>query len=203
MPQFTTLDHDKKLLEQYDFILGIDEVGRGCIAGPIMAAGVVVSVSNIKLLENKVCDSKKLSEKKRPNIAKSLIQNFDYFLAQKSAHQIDCNGIQSCNTEIFKNIIEQFEQSYPNSNSIILVDGTIPINKVQSLVKGESISVSIAAASIIAKVMRDNIMTKLENEFPVYGFKNHKGYGTKFHLEAISKHGITIEHRKSFLSNYI
>jgi ribonuclease HII len=203
----TPTEHDEALLASYEYILGLDEVGRGCVAGPIYAAGVVIKKETIGLLKNRVCDSKILAEKLRDSAHQHITENLPYFLAFKDAHQIDSEGIQDCNKTIFLNLVQQaLDSGIKSDKLLVLIDGNLDFDippgfpEIRSLIKGESKSVAIAAASITAKVFRDRLMTKLHTAHPVYGFDEHKGYGTPKHLAAIRTHGMSIEHRKTFLT---
>tara|TARA_B100001029_G_C15045543_1_gene446835 strand:+ start:678 stop:1658 length:981 start_codon:yes stop_codon:yes gene_type:complete len=176
-------------------ILGIDEVGRGPLIGPVVTAGVIL---NPKFNNIEIKDSKKLSEI-RLNKLYHIIQNNSKEIIIEIAweEKIDELNILGATLSCFKLIIA-------NSNNIsnkILIDGNkVPINasNIKFIKKGDSKSLSIAAASIIAKVKRDNIMKQLDKIFPEYEFKNNKGYGTKKHLDAIRKYGSLAIHRKSF-----
>ena len=184
----------------YLYIGGIDEAGRGPLAGPVVAS-VVVFKPNTKI--EGINDSKKLSEAKREEL-------FDIIKEQA----ID-NGIGIVNNEEIDEInilnatylaMKKALNCLKNTPDYLLIDAaTIPGISIDQkpIIKGDSKSISIAAASILAKVTRDNIMYQYDEMFPEYGFKSHKGYGTKEHYEAIEKYGITRIHRKSFLKNVL
>jgi ribonuclease HII len=176
-------------------ILGIDEAGRGPLAGPVVAVGVILpstwSHPDIK-------DSKKLNETKRNELFKVIQKNALKIIIEISwEDEIDKLNILGATIECFKRIIGKV---YPKPE-IILIDGNpVPIKhyEIQYIKKGDLKSLSIASASIIAKVTRDKITSQFDIIFPEYGFKNHKGYGTKKHFEAIKKFGSLSIHRKSF-----
>ena len=187
---------DKVWLEDPSkFIIGSDEVGRGSFAGPICAAAVKINFSHLEFLIN-VKDSKKLSVKKREEIF-SIVQekNIEYSFKESSNTFIDQFGIKNANEKVLK---ESISDLY-TGNEIVYVDH-FKINDFKSIsvVRGEDNCRAIALASIVAKVIRDNIMIKFSEKYPEYSFEKNKGYGTKDHREAISKHGLSKIHRKSF-----
>lgn len=185
-------------------ISGIDEVGRGPLAGPVVTCCIVLK-PDFNILG--VDDSKKLSEKKREELYDLILSN------------CICYGIGIVDNEKIDeiNILEatklSMKQSYENANKMLKSLNLGPIEHVlidavkldldvpsTSIIKGDQKSISIAAASIIAKVTRDRMMVDYSNEFPYYGFEKNKGYGTKAHYEGIKKYGITKIHRKTFLT---
>ena len=174
-------------------IAGVDEVGRGCLAGPVVAAAVILKDFD----NNEINDSKKIPKKKREELSSYIKQNSIYSIGEASVEEIDKLNILNAPLLAMKRAIKNLS-SQPMS---ILVDGNFkPINEanVFSIVKGDTKSISIAAASIIAKVTRDKIMEEIDEEFPLYNFKKHKGYATKQHIENIKKFGICKYHRKTF-----
>ncbi len=181
--------------------VGIDEVGRGCIFGPIFSAVVVLSKKNAyKLKQLGLDDSKKLTPKKRELLLPEIIKfSDDWGIGQSSVREIDNYGLR------FANEISMIRAIYKLRlvPSHILVDGSLPLRpwkgKQSNIIKGESKFASIAAASIIAKVNRDLLMKKFEEKFNGYYLAKNKGYGTKQHFLSIQKNGITTLHRKSFL----
>ena len=177
------------------FIIGSDEVGRGSFAGPICAAAVKINYSHLKFLTN-VKDSKKLSVKKREEIF-SLVQenNIEYSFKESSNSFIDQFGIKNANEKV---LTESISDLY-TGNEIVYVDH-FKINDFKSIsvVRGEDNCRAIALASIVAKVLRDNLMIKFSEKYPEYSFEKNKGYGTKEHREAISKYGLSNIHRRSF-----
>ena len=177
------------------YIIGADEVGRGSFAGPICAAAVKINYSHLELLTN-VKDSKKLSAKKREEIF-SIVQenNIEYSFSESSNTFIDQFGIKNANEKVLTDSISDIY----TGNEIVYVDH-FKINDFKSIsvVRGEDNCRAIALASIIAKVLRDNLMVKFSEKYPEYSFEKNKGYGTKDHREAISKYGLSNIHRKSF-----
>lgn len=184
----------------YVYIGGIDEAGRGPLAGPVVAS-VVVFKPNTKI--EGVNDSKKLSEVKRDELFDIIKEEaLDYGIGIVNHEEIDEFNILNATYMAMKKAVNCLDKT----PDYLLIDAaTIPGIDIDQkpLVKGDSKSISIAAASILAKVTRDSIMYQYDEMYPEYGFKSHKGYGTKEHYEAIEKHGITPIHRKSFLKNVL
>ena len=177
------------------YIIGVDEVGRGSFAGPICAAAVKINYSHLALLTN-VKDSKKLSAKKREEIFSMVEENnIEYSFNESSNTFIDQFGIKNANEKVLTDSISDIY----TGNEIVYVDH-FKINDFKSIsvVRGEDNCRAIALASIIAKVLRDNLMIKFSEKYPEYSFEKNKGYGTKDHREAISKYGLSNIHRKSF-----
>ena len=187
---------DKVWLENpAKYIIGADEVGRGSFAGPICAAAVKINYSHLALLTN-VKDSKKLSAKKREEIFSMVEENnIEYSFNESSNTFIDQFGIKNANEKVLTDSISDIY----TGNEIVYVDH-FKINDFKSIsvVRGEDNCRAIALASIIAKVLRDNLMIKFSVKYPEYSFEKNKGYGTKDHREAISKYGLSNIHRKSF-----
>jgi|TARA_B100000965_G_scaffold113711_1_gene93869 ribonuclease HII len=187
---------DKIWLEDPNkYIIGADEVGRGSFAGPICASAVKINHSHLELLSN-VKDSKKLSAKKREEIY-SMVQNnnIEYSFKESSNIFIDQFGIKNANEKV---LTESISDIY-TGNEIVYVDH-FKINDFKSIsvVRGEDNCRAIALASIVAKVLRDNLMIKFSESYPEYSFEKNKGYGTRDHREAIAKYGLSNIHRKSF-----
>ncbi len=180
------------------YIAGIDEAGRGPWAGPVYAAAVVFNPMDIPDgLAREINDSKKLSAKKRETIAPRILDYATVGRGSASVSEIDNLNILRATHLAMK---RAFEDIHCEVNTAI-VDGNIPPNlscPVVCLVKGDTKSLSIAAASIISKVSRDQYMIKLSHNYPGYGWHKNFGYGTKEHREGILQHGITPHHRKSF-----
>ncbi|MFJ7735250.1 ribonuclease HII [Lysinibacillus sp. NPDC097287] len=176
-------------------IAGVDEAGRGPLAGPVVTAAVILP-ENCKALVG-LNDSKQLSKEKR-NAFATLVKThaLSYAVHFQSAEMIDALNIYEATKQSMKCSVEalSIQPDY------VLVDAmTLPIAIPQdSIIKGDAKSLAIAAASILAKTARDEYMEELDKEFPMYGFAKHAGYGTKQHLEALETHGATIHHRKSF-----
>lgn len=186
-------------------MIGVDEVGRGPLAGPVVAAAVFIPEEKRRHpVWKEVHDSKKLSAVKR-EILFSVIQGQCHFgIGEASVEEIDNINILQASFLAMRRAIEQIPQNAP----FILVDGnrlckTWPW-EARAVVKGDSLSVSIAAASILAKVTRDRMMVEFAQKFPAYGWCTNAGYGTPEHLNAIETHGITHLHRQSFepIKNY-
>lgn len=177
------------------YIIGADEVGRGSFAGPICAAAVKINYSHLALLTN-VKDSKKLSAKKREEIFSMVEENnIEYSFNESSNTFIDQFGIKNANEKVLSDSISDIY----TGNEIVYVDH-FKINDFNSIsvVRGEDNCRAIALASIVAKVIRDNLMIKFSKKYPEYSFEKNKGYGTKDHREAISRYGLSNIHRKSF-----
>jgi len=182
--------------EGFKFIAGVDEVGRGCLAGAVVAAAVILDLS--KPLPEGLNDSKKISAKNRERIAEEIRENaICYAIAQVEADEIDRINILQATK---KAMISAIGKLNPAAD-FLLIDALQlkELNLPQkAIIHGDAISASIAAASIVAKVYRDNLMCELDKTYPEYGFAQHVGYGTKAHFEALRKYGATSIHRKSF-----
>ena len=175
-------------------IAGIDEVGRGPLAGPVIAAAVIL---DRKKIPEGINDSKKISKAKRILIAEKIKENSIYAYGTASEIEIDEINILQASLLAMKRASDRLSV-VPKTT---LIDGNFKPdikNNTISIIKGDSKSVSIAAASILAKVYRDEIMLKYSKQFPEYGFQTNSGYGTKEHLSALKNYGITPIHRKSF-----
>lgn len=175
-------------------IAGIDEVGRGPLAGPVIAAAVILDRKNIP---EGINDSKKIPKAKRILLAEKIKENSIYAYGAASEIEIDEINILQASLLAMKRASDGLSV-VPKTT---LIDGNFKPdikNNTISIIKGDSKSVSIAAASILAKVYRDEIMLKYSKQFPEYGFQTNSGYGTKEHLSALKNYGITPIHRKSF-----
>ena len=190
---------------KFPFVIGIDEVGRGAYAGPIVGAGVIYKPNFKHSFLTNINDSKLLSSKQREEL-NILIKNYCLFYAIEAIETPYINkfGIGKANSAVFRKVLKKLILKIESSNYFILVDGFhkkyLPggIKKQKGILKGDQKSISIASASIIAKVYRDNLMREYSNSYPSYKFEQNKGYGTLIHREAIKKHGLTIFHRTSF-----
>ena len=175
-----------------NLIAGTDEVGRGCLAGPVVAAAVILK----KKIEN-LDDSKKLTSKKRNILSKIVLESSYYGFGVVTNDEIDQINILNASLLAMKRAI----LNLPIKPALVLVDGiykpdlNIPM---KTIIGGDSIEDAISAASIIAKVYRDNLMIEYNKKYPDYNFKKNKGYGTKEHFFAIQQKGICTIHRKSF-----
>ena len=171
-------------------LCGIDEAGRGPIAGPMVVAGVIINQA-IKGLN----DSKVLSEKKRELLYDTVIDSCDYHIVFTDAKTLDEKGLSACLKASIKEIMEKL-----NHASEFLMDGntSFGIPTLQYKIKADASVQEVSAASILAKVSRDRYMCNIASNYPHYDFEKHKGYGTKAHVEKIKIHGRCEEHRKSF-----
>ena len=184
-----------------EYICGIDEAGRGPLAGPVVVASVIMPKDS--MIEG-VNDSKKVSEKKREKLYEEIIQSaISYNVGIVDQKEIDRVNILNAT----KAGLTESVRGLKVKPDIILVDALTKIDTCgipyESIIKGDAKSYSIAAASIIAKVTRDRIMRQWDEIYPQYGFINHKGYGTKAHIDAIKQYGLCPLHRKSFTKNFI
>ena len=177
------------------FIAGLDEAGRGCLAGPVLAAAVILDMANIP---PDVKDSKKLTKKKRQEVFHNIISSaVCYGTGLATVAEIEKVNILNATKIAMQRAIEALNIK----PSIVLVDGNfvpeIPY-KTRCIIDGDNLNISISAASIIAKVTRDLLMQKLHLEFPEYNWLQNAGYGTKEHIRAIERCGISEHHRKTF-----
>ena len=185
----------------FEYICGIDEAGRGPLAGPVVVAGVIMPKDS--MIEG-VNDSKKVSEKKREKLYDLILEEaISYSVAIVGQDVIDDINILNATKQGVTKVVEELEVK-PN---LILVDALTHINTkgipYDSIIKGDAKCYNIAAASIIAKVTRDRIMREWDEIYPQYGFINHKGYGTAKHIEALKEYGPCPIHRKTFIKNFI
>lgn len=191
-------EYDSELRKRFSVICGIDEAGRGPLAGDVYAAAVVFDDGTVIKGIN---DSKKLSEKKREKLFDEIILKAKaYCIATASVAEIEELNILGAAMLAMKRAYEGLGMQC----DLALIDGnkTPDIDtKAFAVVKGDATSQSIAAASILAKVARDRYMKEIDEKYPEYQFSKHKGYGTKLHYEMLKKHGISDVHRPSFLKN--
>lgn len=198
---------EKKVKPHYDFIdwkqfgpepvIGVDEVGRGCLAGPVYAAAVIFKSD---ILSDLVTDSKLLSEKRREELHDLILKEHQVGIGYATPEEIDELNILNAALLAMKRAVEKL--GVENSGHV-LVDGNKKIPDLMgfeqtTIVKGDLRVAPISAASIVAKVTRDRLMKELGKEFPHYGFEVHKGYCTALHKAGIEKYGPCIQHRKSF-----
>lgn len=194
---------DKKYNDSY-LIAGVDEVGRGPLAGPIVAAAVILdlNVDEAHRILN-IKDSKKLSEKKREELNLIIREKaISYNIALVDNKIIDQRGISWSNNQVLKRAVEGLRVK----PDLVLSDGYAVKNlniRNEFVIKGDNKSISIASASIIAKVFRDNMMKEYSKKLGMYGFNHNAGYGTEEHVQAIKKYGPSKIHRMSFLKNII
>ena len=214
--EFERLKEIKKIEEEIylkgaQSIAGIDEAGRGPLAGPVVVACVVMPRDS--MIEG-VNDSKKVSEKKREKLYDEIIQEaIAYGVGIISQEEIDKINILNEKKEGLTLAIKEMEKDLKEKQrgfekpEIILVDALTKIDTdhipYRSIIKGDAKSYSIAAASIIAKVTRDRIMREWDEVYPMYGFAKHKGYGTASHIAAIKEYGLCPLHRRSFVKNIV
>lgn len=194
------LKYELECLSQgYKYIAGVDEVGRGPLAGPVVCAAVIMPIDD--LIEG-IDDSKKLSENKR-NMLSDLIKQkaICYNIEEISPEKIDEINILEATKLCMKNALEGLSIK-PDVALIdaLKLDIDIP---VVNIIKGDFLSYSIGAASIIAKVYRDNLMVQMAEKYPQYSFEKHKGYGTAAHIAAIKEFGATPIHRHSFIKKFV
>lgn len=194
---------EKEFSAQGYSLLGIDEVGRGCLAGPVYAACVSLDYSALALLTDKerdlVRDSKKLSRLQRQRILPTIkhIAN-EAYIAHATAREIEELGILDATFLAMRRAISLCSSLY----DMVLIDGNIKIRQYAGrqtcVIGGDSSCYAIAAASILAKEARDKFMANQAEKFPVYGFESHVGYGTKKHMDALKEHGLCDLHRRNF-----
>lgn len=190
---------NERLSQGYGLIAGVDEAGRGPLAGPVCAAAVILPHG---LLIPGLNDSKKLTDRKRRELYDVIIENaIAYGISMVDEKVIDEINILQATFQAMEQAMLKLEEK----PDLVLVDGNrkkdFPF-PVETVVKGDSLSANIAAASILAKVTRDRYMEEMALRYPEYGFDIHKGYGTKAHYAAIGTYGICPIHRRSFLKNY-
>jgi len=202
------LTFEKQLLDKgINLIAGVDEVGRGPLAGPFVAAAVILDLKKLindvtsqKISDYKLIrDSKKVMPKERVRLAEFIRKEaISYSIIEIPVEEVDELGISKTTQKAFYNSIQQL-----NIKPEHILTDSFEIKKLAkqsqtNLANGDGVSISIAAASIIAKVYRDNIMINMHKIYPNYGFDRHKGYGTKLHFEALQAYGPCEIHRKSF-----
>ena len=179
-------------------IAGIDEAGRGPLAGPVVVASVIMPLDNI--IEG-VNDSKKVPEKKRKELYKKILETaLAYDIEVVDVETIDRINILNATKLGMKNCIDNIKVK----PDVVLIDAVKIDSDVETvpIIKGDTKSYSIASASILAKEYRDNLMREYDEEYPVYNFSKHKGYGTKLHIDLIKQYGICSLHRKTFVKKF-
>ena len=184
-------------------VLGVDEAGRGPLAGAVVAGAVIIPEYFSELDE--INDSKKLTEKKREKLFEIIMEKCIVGIGISDEKEIDEINILNATFSAMRKAISQVTKKA--KFDVVLVDGNHKIKgysgKQEEVIKGDTKSLSIAAASIVAKVTRDRMMLEVDKEFPEYGFAKHKGYGTKLHREILLEKGPCKYHRKSFLKNIL
>lgn len=186
---------DDLMSKGFKCIAGTDEAGRGPLAGPVVVAACVLPVD---YLNPDINDSKQISEKKRNELYEEILSHcISYSVSIIDNNEIDKSNIYKCSQ---KGMIDCINKLDCNCDAVISDAMPLPGLKqyVLKLIHGDALSISVAAASIIAKVTRDKIMYEYDKKYPQYDFKNNKGYGTKKHIEAINKYGPTEIHRKTY-----
>ncbi|MCL5433089.1 MAG: ribonuclease HII [Patescibacteria group bacterium] len=208
--KFPNLSEEKDAFKKgYDFVIGLDEVGRGAFAGPVVV-GAVLFDKNILRVDLKksfikdVDDSKKIRPDKRESLSTLIRNGFIHSIATIPVSTINKHGIAKAAAIGFRKAIEQIKEC-SKGRYFVLIDGfhikyikDIGLKNQKGIIKGDGKCFSIAASSIIAKVHRDYLMVSLDKKFPKYCFSKNKGYGTKEHQEAIRQHGLSKIHRTSF-----
>lgn len=174
-------------------IAGVDEAGRGPLAGPVVAAAVIIDQQNII---TGIRDSKKVSKKNREELYNIITANYCWSVGIISSEEVDQINILEATKKACKLAVSSMQVRA----EIVIVDGNMKFDDMRfySIIKGDDKSMSIAAASIVAKVTRDRIMEELSSDFPIYKWHKNSGYGTKDHIDAIVQNGRTIHHRKTF-----
>lgn len=189
----------EKKYGEYEFICGIDEAGRGPLAGPVVA-GAVILPKDCRILY--INDSKQLTEKKREELYETIVeQAVSYGVGYASPERIDEINILQATYEAMREALAKLD---PRPDILLNDAVTIPGVEIQQIpiIKGDAKSITIGAASILAKVTRDRLMTEYDKVFPEYGFGGNKGYGSAAHIEALKKYGPTPIHRRSFIKNF-
>lgn len=182
-------------LQGASLVAGCDEAGRGCLAGPVVAAAVFIPKEHLTALAG-VNDSKQLSEKKRLAYFELILQYADIGLGIIEAPEIDEINIYEASRKAMINALKNIEYDYVLTDAMPIYTLDVP---VEAIIKGDQKSLSIAAASIVAKCVRDEIMKQYGSRYPFYLFEKHKGYGTKLHLTALDTYGVIDGlHRKTY-----
>lgn len=191
----------------FDFVVGCDEVGRGALAGPVVAAAVIFDKPAKDTWWEKINDSKKLSPPVRSRLADAIMAHaIGYGIGEVLPQVIDEVNIHEATLRAMRDAVRMALVGH-DGEVAILADGKFPVPTFdcyqKAIVDGDSLVQSIGAASILAKVYRDSLMSKLDYRFPEYAFAQHKGYATPIHRKAIAKHGLTIVHRTTFCGNIV
>ncbi len=196
---YPTFNYELEVINRqgYSFVVGVDEAGRGPGAGPVVACAINIPPDNANRFEGRIKDSKKMTRKQRVRMYGALVTSYDYGIGIVDNRVVDeINILEATKLAMKKAVAKLPEADYA------LIDGNMKMDNIdlpyRSIVKGDSLSLSIAAASVIAKETRDRIMEEYHEEYPVYGWNSNKGYLSRKHVEAISKYGTTPYHRLSF-----
>ena len=200
-PKMTLHEFD---LSKGEIVIGVDEAGRGPLAGNVVAAAAILKKYSSDLDE--INDSKKLTEKKREKLFDVIMENFYIGVGEATPEEIDEINILNATFLAMRRALENLKKQC-STDHLVLVDGNFKIREYEGeqefVIKGDAKSLSIAAASIIAKVTRDREMIEEGKKYPEYKFEKHKGYGTKLHKEKLLELGVLPIHRKSFLNKII
>ncbi|MGB2600423.1 MAG: ribonuclease HII [Candidatus Omnitrophota bacterium] len=190
----TFVYEEKAIKAGHRRIAGVDEAGRGPLAGPVVAAAAVIRDRDFI---ERIDDSKKLTERMRERAFIDILKRCDVGIGMVSVEEIDRLNIYNATLLAMKKAIEELEKA----PDYLLVDGNMEVQTPQPrtcLIRGDELSISIACASIVAKVFRDKLMLEEDKKYPQYSFKKHKGYGTREHVEAIKRYGLCPIHRETF-----
>lgn len=195
------LEYERSLQEEgLQFIGGIDEAGRGPLAGPVVVAGVIMPLDEASIIDG-VNDSKKLSAKKRDKLYDEILARaIDVQIAVADNNTIDEVNILNATKQCMRQCIVGFKRA-----DCVLIDAVtldVPVRTL-SIIHGDALSYSIAAASIVAKVTRDRMMEQFDKEYPQYNFAKHKGYGTAEHIRLLKQYGPCPIHRRSFIGHFV
>lgn len=204
----------KKLRAGFTHILGVDEVGRGSLAGPVVATAVLIDTSAIDLLKGltwttEITDSKQLTPATRERLSQSLFDfGINYATSFVSPAQVDMLNIHRASLLAMHKAVQGVLKKLSNNSKIFLyIDGRFSLPNVEvdreAVIGGDAKVFTISTASIIAKVQRDSFMVELSHKFPNYAFAQHKGYGTKQHITALKKFGLCDVHRQTFCKKYV
>ena len=200
MKTIELFNHDKDIqLEGYKYICGIDEAGRGPLAGPVSVACVIMPLDD---MIDGINDSKKLSEKKREYLYETILDKaISYSIVLVDNREIDRINILEATKQAMREAVSKLNVS----PDLVLIDA-VKLNcgyPERSIIKGDATSYNIASASILAKVTRDRLMREYDEKYPEYQFEKNKGYGTRAHIDALKTYGPTKIHRKSFIGNFV
>ena len=208
MPKRMKIERDKLAYEKEmlafgaEYIAGVDEVGRGPFAGPVVCAAVILPLDAENLIEG-VDDSKKVKEERREQLAALIRERaVAYKICEESPETIDEINILEATKRCMKRAVEGLSVQ----PDVVFVDGNFRIDielPQQNIVRGDALSYSIGAASLLAKVYRDSLMREYDKQYPQYGFARHKGYGTAMHIRALKEFGPCPIHRKTFIKKIL
>ena len=195
------LEYERQFLQNGEkFIAGIDEAGRGPLAGPVVVAGVIMPLNDGDIIDG-INDSKKLSAKKRDDLYDKIIEKaIEVQVAVVDHKTIDRDNILNATKNGMLKCINAFNQVDRGLIDAVKLDAKVP---TLSIVHGDALSYSIAAASIVAKVTRDRLMLEYDKQYPQYNFAKHKGYGTAEHIRLLKEHGPCEIHRRTFIGHFV